>query len=132
MDPRRDYTVINVQEVDANPGDEYRAIEHHENRTSSLHVSGTYEDWIRPGYAVANVQRWRIAILLTSPRVSAGEQVRGPQRLQLRHPPMIYETYTWTLVGKCTIQGYSECSGWGIVLKQQLMAWSGECDSVAS
>ncbi|KAG3001794.1 hypothetical protein PC116_g14512 [Phytophthora cactorum] len=49
MDPRRDYTVINVQEVDANPGDEYRAIEHHENRTSSLHVSGTYEDWIRPG-----------------------------------------------------------------------------------
>ncbi|EGZ27859.1 hypothetical protein PHYSODRAFT_477298, partial [Phytophthora sojae] len=72
------------------------------------------------GHTIAKLERWLIAILLSSPRLDIGQLLGRPPALVLRRPPSLSNSYTWSVeVEDSTVRGISNNGSATIVLEHR-------------
>eukprot|EP00644_Phytophthora_capsici_P019378 jgi/Phyca11/132495/e_gw1.173.8.1 len=70
------------------------------------------------GHTLAKVERWALAILLSSPRIKVGERVGQPPPVSLRRPPRLRREFNWQVEGTKII-GWATSGEASIQLEQQ-------------
>ncbi|EGZ18744.1 hypothetical protein PHYSODRAFT_504326, partial [Phytophthora sojae] len=77
-------------------------------------------DGFPAGHTIAKLERWLIAILLSSPRLDIGQQLGRPPALVLRRPPSLSTSYTWSVeVEGSTVRGISNNGSATLMLEQK-------------